>query len=216
MSKIIIWGRRTSFNVQKVMWAMDELCPIYEHRNAGGDFGGLDSAEFLEMNPHGLVPVLQDGEEVVWESNSIVRYLSAKYGQGTLWLDNPFDRSLADRWIDWSATALQPSFMKLFWGYYRTPESARNHSENIAALAACQKHFRALDAHLAKNAYLAGASFTAADIPAGTTLHRYFSMGLDVERPENVMRWFALLNERPAFLNNIVVPFSELYGRLAF
>lgn len=213
---ITIWGRRTSFNVQKALWTLDELELAYEHRNAGGSYGGLDDPEFLAMNPHGLVPVLRDEEGAVWESNSIVRYLCAKHSSGNLWIEDPFQRSLADRWIDWAATTLQPSFMRLFWGYYRTPESQRNLVEIQNAMESCQRHFRALDAHLARHDYLAGSRFTAADIPAGTALHRYFSIGLPVEEPVNVMAWFARLRERPAFCQNILVPFDELYGRLAF
>jgi glutathione S-transferase len=214
--QIIIWGRRSSFNVQKVLWTLDELGLEYEHRSAGGSFGGLSEPEFLAMNPQGLVPVLRDEEGVVWESNSIVRYLCAKHSSGNLWIEDPYRRSLVDRWIDWSATALQPSFMRLFWGYYRTPADRRNLVEIQRDLEQCQQYFRVLDAHLANHQYLADSRFTAAEITVGTTLHRYFTMGLPVEEPANVMAWFDRLRERPAFCNNILVPFDELYGRLAF
>lgn len=215
-SSITVWGRHTSFNVQKVLWTLDELGLQYEHKNVGGSFGGLEDPEFLAMNPHGLVPVLRDEEGSVWESNSIVRYLCAKHSCNNLWVEDPFERSLVDRWIDWSATTLQPSFMRLFWSYYRTPEPQCNLEEIQSAIESCQKHFRALDAHLASHEYLAGSRFTAADIPAGTTLHRYFSIGLPVEEPTNVLAWFARLRTRPAFCKNILVSFDELYGRLAF
>jgi glutathione S-transferase len=213
---LTVWGRRSSFNVQKVLWTLDEIGLKYEHRNAGGSFGGLDDPAFLAMNPHGLVPVIRDEEGPVWESNSIVRYLCAKHSRGNLWIDDPFSRSKADRWIDWAATALQPSFMRLFWGYYRTPEAQRDQKDNQLALSSCQKHFRALNAHLADNDFLAGSQFSAADIPAGTALHRYFSLGLAVEEPPNVMAWFNRLRERQAFRQQILVPFDDLYGRLTF
>jgi len=90
---LTIWGRRSSFNVQKVLWALDEIGLKYEHRNAGGSHGGLDDPAFLAMNPHGLVPVIRDEEGSVWESNSIVRYLCAKHSRGNLWMDDPFARS---------------------------------------------------------------------------------------------------------------------------
>lgn len=216
MSDIIIWGRRCSFNVQKVLWTLNELGLPYEHRNAGGSFGGLDTPEFLAMNPHGKVPVLQDGSIAVWESNSIVRYLCASYGVGSLWQVSPGARSQADRWIDWSATTLQPSFMKLFWGYYRTPTDRRNETEIKAARADCSRHYRALNAHLSKQQYLAGDRFSMADIPAGTSLYRYFTMGVEVEQPPEVMNWYARLQERPAFQQHIMVPFDALFGRLAY
>jgi glutathione S-transferase len=216
VSEIIIWGRRCSFNVQKVLWTLDELGLPYEHRNAGGSFGGLDTPKFLAMNPHGKVPVIQDSSVVVWESNSIVRYLCESYGVGSLWQISPEARSLADRWIDWSATTLQPSFMKLFWGYYRTPANRRNDQEVETARAACLKHYRALDTHLSKQHYLAGDRFTMADIPAGTSLYRYFTMGVDVEQPHEVMAWYARLRDRPAFQTHIMVPFDALFARLAY
>jgi glutathione S-transferase len=216
VSEIIIWGRRCSFNVQKVLWTLDELGLSYEHRNAGGSFGGLDTPEFLTMNPHGKVPVIQDGSIVVWESNSIVRYLCASYGVGSLWQNSPEVRSQADRWIDWSATTLQPSFMKLFWGHYRTPSDRRNHQEIKAARAACLKCYRALNEHLSNQNYLAGDRFSMADIPAGTSLYRYFTMGVDVEQPREVMAWYARLRDRPAFQKHIMVPFDKLFARLAY
>jgi glutathione S-transferase len=106
--------------------------------------------------------------------------------------------------------------MRLFWGYYRTPEAQRDKLANQAALSSCLKHFRLLDAHLANNEFLAGSHFTAADIPAGTALHRYFGLGLAVEEPPNVMAWFSRLKKRPAFRQHVLVPFNDLYGRLAF
>jgi glutathione S-transferase len=144
VSSITVWGRRSAFNVQKVLWTLDELGLQYEHRNAGGSFGGLNTPEFLAMNPHGRVPVLVDGALTVWESHSIVRYLAATYGPGSLWPPLPAARSFADRWMDWSATTLQPDFMKLFWGYYRMPENQRDLQAIKAAVDACNHHFGVL------------------------------------------------------------------------
>lgn len=213
---LAVWGRRSSFNVQKVLWTLGEIGLQYQHHDAGGSFGGLDHPAFLAMNPNGHVPVILDEEGSVWESNTIVRYLCAKHSLGKLWIEDPFARSQADRWIDWAATELQPSFMRLFWGYYRTPEALRDVKDNQLALASCRKYFRLLDAHLAKNEFLAGEHFTAADIPAGTALHRYFGLGLNVEEPPNVMAWFERLKSRPAFRQHVQVPFDELFGRLAY
>lgn len=80
-----VWGRRNSLNVQKVMWLIGELGVDHEHIDAGGSFGGLDTEEFLQMNPHGRVPVIDDNRTIVWESHTIIRYLSARYGAGTFW-----------------------------------------------------------------------------------------------------------------------------------
>ena len=122
-----IWGRRSSFNVQKVLWLADELGLPHEHIDAGGRFGGLDAPGFLAMNPHGKVPVIDDDGTIVWESHAILRYLAARHGGARWWPDDPAERSLAERWMDWSATTLQPDFlMGVFWGFYRTPEAQRD------------------------------------------------------------------------------------------
>jgi glutathione S-transferase len=122
-----VWGRRSSFNVQKVMWLIGELGLVHEHVDAGGSFGGLDAPDFLAMNPHGRVPVIRDGETVVWESHAILRYLAARAGAGRFWADDPAVRARVDGWMDWSQTSLQPDFlMGVFWGFYRTPKAQRN------------------------------------------------------------------------------------------
>jgi len=211
-----IWGRRSAFNVQKAMWTIGELELEHEHVNAGGDVGGLDEPAFRAMNPHGRIPVIEDDGLVVWESNSIIRYLGAKYGHGRLWDPDPAIRSLADRWLDWGLATAQRDFLDLFWGYYRTPEADRDPAFVTERFKRCADNLRLVDAHLASRAYLAGDDFTMADIPTGTTLYRYFEM--DIERPEvpNVEAWYARLRARPAYQEHVMLPFDDLYGRLAF
>ncbi|MAE96014.1 MAG: glutathione S-transferase [Deltaproteobacteria bacterium] len=211
-----LWGRRSAFNVQKALWTLGELGLSFEHVDAGGDAGGLDRPAFLAMNPHGRIPVLEDGDVVVWESHAIVRYLAARHAVGTLWPEDPAARSEADRWMDWSQTTLQPDFMALFWGYYRTPESQRNEQRIAAAAQSCAAHFEKLDAHLAGRRFVAGDSFTMGDVPAGTALHRYFEMGYLVPEPPHVRAWHARLAEREPFRTHVQRPFDELRGRLDF
>jgi len=124
---LTIWGRRSSFNVQKVMWLVGELRIEHRRIDAGGQFGGLDTHEFKRMNPHGRVPVIDDNGTVVWESHAILRYLAARYGPSQFWSEDASERSQVDRWMGWAQTALQPDFlMGVFWGFYRTPETQRN------------------------------------------------------------------------------------------
>jgi glutathione S-transferase len=106
-----VWGRRSSFNVQKVMWLICELELAHEHIDAGGKFGGLDLPDFLAMNQHGRVPVIQDGDAIVWKSRAILRYLAARYGVGKFRSDDPVARARVDGWMDWSQTSLQPDFL---------------------------------------------------------------------------------------------------------
>ncbi|MBV8420852.1 MAG: glutathione S-transferase [Hyphomicrobiales bacterium] len=210
-----VWGRRSSFNVQKVLWLVGELGLAHEHIPAGGDFGGLDEPSFRALNPHGRVPVIEDGDLAVWESHAILRYLAARYDPSRLWSADPAERARVDSWMDWSQTTLQPDFVRgVFWGYYRTPQSQRDWPAIRKSLARCASHFRLLDEVLAARPFLAGASFSLADIPAGTSLYRYFE--LDIERPNvpNVTAWYARLRERPAYRQHVMVPFAELRGRL--
>lgn len=102
-----VWGRGSSFNVQKVLWLVGELGLSHRHIPAGGDHGGLDEPSFLAMNPHGRVPVIDDGGVMVWESHAILRYLAARYGGSEWWPASPVDRAQADGWMDWAQTALQ-------------------------------------------------------------------------------------------------------------
>jgi len=214
---LTIWGRRSSFNVQKVMWLVGELRIEHRRVDAGGQFGGLDTREFRTMNPHGRVPVIDDKGKVVWESHAILRYLAARYGQHQFWSEDAGERSQADRWMDWAQTALQPDFLTgVFWGFYRTPESQRNWPAIREKIARCAVHFQLLDRVLADRRYLSGDALSLADIPAGTSLFRYF--GLDLERPSlpHVEAWYDRLRERPAYREHVMVPFTELRGRLDY
>jgi glutathione S-transferase len=210
-----VWGRRSSFNVQKVMWLIGELDLDHQHIDAGGRFGGLDAPEFLAMNPHGRVPVIRDDDATVWESHAILRYLGARFGAGRFWSDDPVARARVDSWMDWSQTSLQPDFLVgVFWGFYRTPEDKRNWPAIRASLARCASHFAKLDRLLEGRSFLLGETLSLADITAGTSLYRYFE--LDIDRPQlsQVERWYQTLQQRPAFREHVMIPFEELRGRL--
>jgi glutathione S-transferase len=211
-----VWGRRNSLNVQKVMWLIGELRLAHEHIDAGGSFGGLDDPKFLAMNPNGRVPVIDDDGTTVWESHTIARYLCARYSAGTLWPEDPAERSLSDRWMDWELATLQPAFMDLFWGFYRTPDDQRDWQAIRDAAARCADHYLLLDRQLTGRRYLAGDALTIADFPAGSTLYRYFQLGIDRPSVRNVERWYRLLTGRPAYREHVMIPFDDLRGRLAY
>ena len=212
-----IWGRSSSFNLQKVMWLVGELQVPHEHIQAGGSYGGLDEPWFRAMNPHGRVPVIDDDGVIVWESHTILRYLAAKYGRGSFWADDAGERSQAECWMDWAQASLQPDFlMGVFWGFYRTPEAKRNMPRVNAKIAACAEHFQLLDGILADRAYLCGDRLTLADIPAATSLYRYFEIDIDRPKLPNVAAWYSRLQQRPAYRDYVMLPFGELYGRLDY
>jgi len=214
---LTVYGRKSSFNLQKVMWLVAELSLAHRHIELGGSFGGLDTPEFRAMNPHGHVPVIDDEGTIVWESHAILRYLAACYGRGRFWSSDAAQRSLSDRWMDWSQTTLQPDFLiGVFWGYYRTPASERNMAAVDEKVRRCGQHFRLLDSILADRQFLLGQNLSLADIPIGTSLYRYFN--IDIARPDlpNVERWYGALRDRPAYCTHVMVPFEELRGRLAY
>ena len=211
-----VWGRRSSFNVQKVLWLVGELGLAHEHVPAGGSFGRLDEPAFRAMNPHGHVPVLQDGALAIWESHTILRYLAACHDDGGFWASTPGERARIEGWMDWSQTSLQPDFlMGVFWGYYRTPDAQRDWPAINRSLERCAEHFGLLDRVLADRPFLMGERLTLADIPTGTSLYRYYE--LDIARPRlpHVEAWYARLQARAPYREHVMLPFGELKGRLA-
>lgn len=201
-----IWGRTNSINVQKVMWTVGELGLARERIDAGGAFGGLDSAEFGRLNPNRKIPTVQDGEAVVWESNACVRYLAARYGRGTLWAEDPAERSRADRWMDWMVTTLLPDLSVVFWQLIRTPAGERDTAAVQAAAERIVPTWRILDGHLAERPFVAGGHLTIGDIPVGCAFWRY--RNLPVPQPElpNLQRWFEALQTRAAYREHVMLP----------
>jgi glutathione S-transferase len=211
-----VWGRRNSLNVQKVLWLVGELGLPQEHIPAGGDFGRLDEPGFRSMNPHGLVPVIEDGGVAVWESHAILRHLAEAHGGERFW-PSLEDRSRIEPWMDWQQTRFQPSFSDgLFWGYCRTRAEEHDWPAIRRSIAVCGRELSVLDRVLAERPFVAGDRFGLADVPIGTCMFRHFA--LDLPRPElpNVKRWYDGLCERPAYREHVMLPFDDLRGRLVF
>jgi glutathione S-transferase len=210
-----VWGRRNSFNVQKVMWLIGELDLPHERIDAGGPFGQVNEPFFLAMNPHGRVPVIEDNGQVVWESHAILRYLAATHGIDRFWEAAPVARSQWDRWVDWSQATLHRDFLDLFWSFYRTPEQQRDWSLIKTQLQLSNTHFARLDRHLSNRAFIIGDGLSLADITIGAILYRYFE--LEIERPSlpHLEAWYARLGDRPAYRQHVMVPFDDLRGRLS-
>ncbi len=212
---ITLWGRESSANVQKVRWALAELGLAYEHVPLGGKFGGNNTADYLAMNPNGLVPTLRDGELVLWESHAIVRYLAATYGGGTLWPESPPVRAKSDQWVDWTATTFQQAWIDVFWRAVRTPEPQRDLRTIAQRVAETERYLAILDGQLAKTEFLAGDRLTYGDIPAGVAMFRWTSMSIARQRHPNVERWHEAIRSS-AYRATVEIDYSELVGRLAF
>lgn len=213
--EITLWGRASSANVQKVVFALEELGLGYEHIPLGGKYGGNDAPQYLAMNPNGLVPTLRDGDTIIWESHAIVRYLAAAYGRGVLWPEDPRERAVVDQWTDWTATTFQPAWIEVFWKLVRTPAAQHDRAAIQAAVAATLKCFAILESRLAQTPFLGGERLTYADIVAGAALYRWTTMDVPA-LPAQVAVWHARLNERAAFRKAINVDYEELRGRLGF
>jgi glutathione S-transferase len=205
---IKIWGRNTSVNVQKVMWAVGELGLPHERIDIGGPFGKNNEPAYLAMNPNGLVPTLEEDGFVLWESNAIVRYLAAKYGPGTLEPADLRTRARASSWMDWQLTVAAPALTPVFWGLVRTPPEKRDQAAIEAGKIKTIAAMKIVDAHLANSAFLAGDTLSVGDIPAALMAYRF--RRLVPERPalEHFERWFAAIEQRPAFKQHVLaIPF---------
>jgi glutathione S-transferase len=205
-----IWGRNTSSNVQKVMWAVGELGLPHQRTDIGGSYGKNHEPPYLAINPNGLVPTLEDDDGfLLWESNSIVRYLAAKHKATALEPADPKSRGLASQWMDWQLSVLGPTITPVFWGLIRTPPEKRDHAVIEAAKVKTIAAAKILDAQLGKTRFVAGDAFSYGDIPVGVMTYRY--VNLIPERPKlaNLERWYAALSERKAFRDAVSsVPLS--------
>ena len=212
--QITIWGRANSVNVQKVLWCLGELDLAYDRIDAGMQFGVNTEAPYLAMNPNGRVPTLVEGDYVLWESNSVMRYLCMAHGQDSgggspIYPASPQARAAVDRWLDWTLSTLQPVNRPVFWALVRTPPEKRD-------MVAIQKDadaeavvWQIPEAQLATRRFIEGDQFTIADIAIGAFARRWFGVeGITTPKLENLERWFALIAARPGFVRFIAPPMT--------
>jgi len=199
-----VWGRNTSSNVQKTMWAVGEIGLKVERIDIGGPFGKNKEPAYLAMNPNGLVPTIEEDDGfLLWESNSIIRYLAAKHKATVLEPADPKTRALASKWMDWQLSVMGPAITPVFWGLVRTPPEKRDMALIEAHKVKTTDAVKILDAQLAKTRFLAGDEFSYGDIPVGVMSFRYRE--LVPERPSlpNFERWYAEIAKRPPFKENV-------------
>ncbi|AUT44726.1 glutathione S-transferase family protein [Achromobacter sp. AONIH1] len=201
-----IWGRLTSVNVQKVMLAVRELALPHEFILAGGEHGVVDTPDYAERNPNRQVPVIDDGGFVLWESNAIVRYLSARYGVGSLWTEDLGLRADADRWMDWQATEWQPAMVPAFKGLVRTPEDKRDRAAIDASMQRANARALILERALQGREFIAGRQLSMGDIALVASAHRW--LGLPAERPQTpaLSAWYRRIMMRPAAQGVLTLP----------
>ena len=213
---MVLYGRHNSYNVQKVLWLLAELKLDYQPVELGSNPADTETEEFGRLNPMRKVPVLVDDDKVIWESNTILRYLANAYGEGAWAVGDAYQRSLAERWMDWSQSQFQPAFNDVFWGYYRTPEQLRDMEMVERNLALCHACFAQLDDQLANNRFLLGDNLSLADITTGVFLYRLVEIDLAVELPARVAAWYERLQTREAYQKSVMSDFSSLFARLEY
>lgn len=204
---LTIWGRENSSNVKKVRWCAAELDLSYRLIPAGGQFGRNHDADYLALNPNGLVPCLQDDDVVLWESNTIVRYLAAKYGQDTLYLADHGQRAGAEKWMDWSL-GLGAPFGRVFISLVRTAPEKRDMDMVEKSQAECARLLTIADAALARQPWLSGQQFGIGDIPLGCIAYGWFNMAISRPALPHLERWYQQLTARPAYRDTVMLPLT--------
>ena len=198
---MILWGRASSVNVQKVLWALEDCALPYEHKIVGGIFGGNDDPEFAVLTPVRRVSVLQDGDITLWESHAILRYLAR--GQIS---------PMTDMWMEFGSTTLQPPFIGLFWQQVRMRKAEQDK-------ALLKKHIKELHEGLGiletglvdGRTFLAGDDFSMADIAIGSLFHRIMDLHPTIlDTFPKAGEWHANIATRAGYRKWVGTPFDEL------
>lgn len=209
---LTVYGRATSSNVQLVMWALAELGLTCERLNYGQKYGGVDTPEFLAMNPNGTVPVLRDGDLVLWESCAILRYLGARYGGGgAFWPSDPVARAAVDQWAEWGKINVTLGFtVPIFWPRVRTAAKDRDAAALARSIAAFEAKLGILEAQLGDTEYVTGDALTAADVVIGHVLFRWFTIDVPRRPRPGVEAYYQRLCDRPAYAEHVMVDYADL------
>jgi glutathione S-transferase len=203
-----IWGRANSSNVQKVLWCCDELGVGYERIDAGGAFGRTKDPDYLAMNPMGLVPTVQDGDAVIWESNTIMRYLATTRGGARLYPTTPAVRTQVERWMDWQIAHLTAPMTTLLFHLVRLPEAERDPRQVASATQQGQRLFGIVDRHLADREFVAETGFSLADICVGIFAYRWLHFPIERETLPRLEAWYGRLTQRQPFATHIMQPIT--------
>jgi glutathione S-transferase len=208
-----VWGRKTSSNVQAVMWCAAELGLTPQRYDIGHNFGGTDTAEFIAMNPNQTVPVLQDGSNPpLWESGAILRYLATAYAPESFWPRELLARTEVDRWAEWAKINVAHSFTApVFWRVVRTPAAQRDPQAISAAVKTLEQKLAIADQRLATTRFLVGPDLTLADIQFGHLLYRYYDIAIRRAALPNLARYYRdELTSRPAYAEHVMISYDDL------
>ena len=188
-------GRKTSGNVQKVMFLLEELKLPYERVDVGRQFNNTQTPEYLAKNPNAKVPTLEDGDVVIWESNTILRYLASK-AKSNLYPTELARRSQVERWMDWQLSALNNPYLAMFREAKLEP--AKRSADFDTQRKDLGTQLSILDKAIGAG-YVAGPELSIADICLAPIVTRCLKFGVELPELPNVKRWDAALNQRAAF-----------------
>lgn len=195
-----ILGKASSINVRKVLWTCDELGLPFAREDWGAGFQSTTQPRFVALNPNAMVPVLVDGDFVLWESNTICRYVAARYDGAALLPNNAQQRALAEQWMDWQATEFNNSWRYAFMALVRNSQAHQDRDQIAAGTANWHRHVGIVEQQLATGTpYIAGAAFTLADIVIGLSLARWQAAPLEHPDFPAVTTYLARLAERPGY-----------------
>ena len=209
-TKLTIWGRANSVNVQKVLWCLTELALPYERIDAGMSYGRTREADYLAMNPNARIPTLVEGDFVLWESNSIMRYLCMAHGPNSpIYPKAPKIRASVDRWLDWTLSTLQPVDRPVFWALVRTPPAERDMDKIQKDADIAAEVWAIADRQLSTRPFVDGDGFTLADIAIGAYARRWLGVeGITRPAQPHLARWLADLGKRRGFAQFVAPPMS--------
>ena len=205
-----LWGRKSSINVQKVLWCLADLGlkegADFERIDAGLQFGIVRSPEFLKLNPNGLVPALEDQDLVLWESNTILRYLASQHDKNKHFPSDIKSQYGSEKWMDWQVGTLWPALRPAFLGLTRVPESERDYPAIQKAYQEANQLFSLLDQTLASQAYCSGKQFNIGDIVLALCVHRWMLLNESFAKQtgsradlKNIERWLTQIKAETHF-----------------
>ncbi|NDL62870.1 glutathione S-transferase family protein [Acerihabitans arboris] len=207
---LTIWGRENSVNVKKVLWCAAELDLAFNFIQAGGEYGKNRDPLFLALNPNGLVPCMQDDENdlVLWESNTIVRYMAAKFGQGHWLLADASVRAGTEKWMDWTLSCLAPALSPVYINLIRTPATRRDKQLIENGIKRCEQLFDIAETALEKHPYFSGDKFGIGDIPMGCFAYNWFTLDIERKPRTHLQTWYEAISSRHAFQTRVMLPLS--------
>jgi glutathione S-transferase len=200
MTTLKVLGRPSSINVRKVLWVCGELGLDARNEAWGAGFRSTHTPEFLALNPNAMVPVLLDGDVVLWESNTICRYLAQRYAPGLLLPEDAAGRARVEQWMDWQATELNNAWRYAFMALVRHSPAHQDTQAISVSIEGWNRHMEILEAQLQRTgAWAAGPDFTLADVVLGLSTHRWLSTPIARPALPAVQSYYQRLAQRPAF-----------------